>query len=171
MDLVKLAEISSVVNVLKLQRHLATNLYFRLLAVKMVTTNKGAKTPGIDNQLLLSDGDKLAMVELLKNIIINPSTYTAKPVKRVFIPKTSGKLRPLSIPTIQDRCVQALINLILEPLVEMTSDRHSYGFRKFRSAKMALGALRLNLRSNLQLYDKYVLDADIKGFFDNISHP
>ena len=171
MDLVKLAEIFSGAKVLKLQKHLATNLYFRLLAVKLVTTNKGAKTPGIDNQLLLSDSDKLDMVELLKNIIINPSTYTAKPVKRVFIPKTAGKLRPLGIPTIQDRCVQALINLILEPLVEMTSDRHSYGFRKFRSAKMALGALRVNLRSNPQLYNKYVLDADIKGFFDNISHP
>ena len=54
--------------------------------------------------------------------------------------------------------------------MEMKSDRHSYGFRRFRSAKMALGALRVNLRSSGDFYDKYALDADIKGFFDNISH-
>ena len=54
--------------------------------------------------------------------------------------------------------------------MEMKSDIHSYGFRQFRSAKMALGALRVNLRSMGEHYDKYALDADIKGFFDNISH-
>jgi RNA-directed DNA polymerase len=59
---------------------------------------------------------------------------------------------------------------VLEPIVEINSDKHSYGFRKFRSAKMALGAVRVNLRSDSQMYDKYVLDADVKEFFDNISH-
>lgn len=79
-------------------------------------------------------------------------------------------MRPLGIPTIEDRCLQALINLVLEPLVEMTSDRHSYGFRKHRSGKMAIGAVRKQLGSTSEYYDKYVLDADIKGLFDNISH-
>lgn len=58
----------------------------------------------------------------------------------------------------------------MEPLVEMQSDKHSYGFRRHRNAKMAVGALRVYLRSNEYNYDRYVLDADVKGFFDNISH-
>jgi hypothetical protein len=176
MDLARLAENSDGTTdpkgVLRLQRQLATNLDFRFLAVRIVTTNQGGKTPGIDNSLRRSsENEKLTMVELLKEIVLNPENYKSKPVKRVYIPKVSGKRRrALGIPTITDRCLQALINLVLEPLVEINSDRHSYGFRKFRSAKMALGAVRVNLRSDPQMYDKYVLDADIKEFFDNISH-
>lgn len=156
--------------VLKLQRQMALNLEFRRLAVQKVLTNKGGKTSGVDRILISDDGQKGEIVEWMKRIVQKPNSYKASPVKRVYIPKSNGKKRPLGIPTIQDRCLQALLNLVLEPLVEMTSDKHSYGFRKHRSAKMALGALRVNLRSSGDYYDKYALDADIKGFFDNISH-
>jgi len=156
--------------VLSYQRKLAVSLSFRLLAVKIVTTNKGKNTAGTDGKLINNDEEKISMVKNLKIWIMNPNKYQSKPVKRVYIPKKNNKLRPLGIPNIEDRCLQALLNLVLEPLVEMNSDTHSYGFRKFRSAKMALGALRVNLRNNEDHYDKFVLDADIEKFFDSISH-
>ncbi len=173
MKLVELAtktDNTSNVEVLKLQRTLALKKDFRILAVHKVLTNKGGSTPGINNVLIEKPEDKWEIGEWMKEIIQNPQKYQADPVKRVYIPKANGKQRPLGIPTIQDRCLQSLINLVLEPLVEMNSDRHSYGFRKYRSTKMALGALRVNLRSAEGFYEKYALDADIKGFFDHISH-
>ena len=173
MRLVELADktgnISSI-EVLKLQRTLALKKDFRVLAVHKVLTNKGSQTTGVDNVLIEKPQDKWELVEWMKQVIQEPQKYQAKPVRRVYIPKAKGKRRPLGIPTIHDRCLQALINLVLEPLVEMKSDRHRYGFRKPRSTKMALGALRVNLRSAEGFYEKYALDADIKGLFDNISH-
>jgi RNA-directed DNA polymerase len=157
-------------DVMKLQKLLVLNKHFRMLAVQRVLTNKGSRTAGVDKIILTEDREKWEVVEWMRKIILDSCNYKAYPVKRVYISKAYGKQRPLGIPTIQDRCLQALINLVLEPLVEMTSDRHSYGFRKYRSTKMALGALRVNLRSAEEYYDKYALDADIKGFFDNISH-
>lgn len=171
--LVELAQKTGGINsamVLELQRRLVLSLNFRLLAVRRVISNAGGKTPGVDRKLITTDQEKWEMVERLKEHIQNPGEYKARPVRRVFIPKGNGKMRPLGIPTIEDRCLQALINLVLEPLVEMTSDRHSYGFRKYRSGKMAIGAVRRQLGSTSEYYDKYVLDADIKGFFYNISH-
>lgn len=141
--------------VLKYQRALATSLHFRLIAVRRVTGNKGGKTPGIDGIVLNDSEQKINMVERLRVLIINSHKYKAQPVKRVMIPKeNSKKLRPLGIPTIEDRCLQALINMVLLPLVEVTSDHQSYGFRPHRNAKMALGAVRYNLKSEESHYDK-----------------
>lgn len=145
-------------------------LEFRMLAVHRVTTNKGHGTPGVDKKLLITNEEKWGAVEWLRYTLQNHQNYKASPVRRVYIPKPNGKKRPLGIPTIEDRCLQALVNLVLEPLVEMRSDRHSYGFRRYRNAKMAIGALRIYLRSKEYNYDRYALDADIKGYFDNISH-
>jgi hypothetical protein len=149
------------------QEILSRSRLFRVYAVLKVTSNPGAKTPGIDGITLQNAEDKIKMVGKLRDLL-NPNKFEAQAIKRVYIPKANGKMRPIGIPTLQDRCLQALINLVLEPLVESNSDTHSYGFRKYRSQKNALGYLRLLIKSGGP--DKYILDADIKGFFDNISH-
>jgi RNA-directed DNA polymerase len=106
--------------------------------------NPGSKTPGVDNLILTynsSDKEKIAMVEKIQKLIVNAS-YHSEPIKGVKIPTANGKTILLGIPTIKDRCLQNLMNSVLEPLVESRSDIHSYGYRKHRSAKHALGYLR-----------------------------
>jgi len=126
-------------------------------------------------------------------MVYHPSRYRSRPIKRVWIPKPGkSEKRPLGIPTIKDRAMQTLVNLVLLPLVELTSDQESYGFRPYRDCKMAISALKMQLRTlsletqqrslaqrfgkqglgaYTQLNDnKWILDADIKGFFDNINH-
>lgn len=153
-----------------LQIRLAKSLAFRLLAVRNVLSNYGASTPGIDGFIVNTDEDKFDLVIKLKSVLITSEkeNYKSIPVRRVMIPKLNGKLRPLGIPTIFDRCLQSLINLILEPLVELSSDKNSFGFRKYRGAKNAVASVRMQLKSGHE--KKWVLDADIKSFFDEISH-
>jgi RNA-directed DNA polymerase len=196
MKLVKLAETHGYKSdqVRKLQEILVNSLFFRIAAIHKLSRSKGSQTPGIDNISLTSrkeDKDLYKkLVQWLKDIIKNPKTYKATPVKRVWIPKPNGKPRPLGIPSLKDRALQHLINLILEPLVESTNDANNYGFRKHRSAKNAIGLMRAQLRtkneakniknmsesnklnnlSTLLPERKVILDADIKGFFDNINH-
>jgi len=102
--------------------------------------------------LIETGKDKLVMVEKLKKILIeaDKKNFNKIPVKRIMIPKAGGKLRPLGIPTIKDRCLQQLIGLVLEPLVEMNSDPHSFGFRKYRNAKNAVGSVRTIIQSGLE---------------------
>jgi len=154
--------------VYKLQEQLARSYDFRLLAIHETISNKGGKTPGVDNIILESEEDKEKMANKLLELLNRPKEYKASPVKRVYIPKANGEQKPIGIPTVQDRCLQALVKLILEPVTETTSDLKSFGFRKDRSTKNALAEIRYALKGSQE--DKFVLDADIKGFFDNISH-
>lgn len=196
MNLVKLANVYGINSeiVHKEQLILSESLFFRIIAIDKLARSGGSKTPGIDKISFCSRkediGNYLTLVEWLREVIINPNDYNASPIRRVWIPKSNGKMRPLGIPTLKDRALQHLINLILEPLVESTGELHSYGFRPNRSAKNAIAYLRAQLRTldedkiinnakqtNVEnkLYkqlseDKWILDADIKGFFDNINH-
>src|SRR5262249_32967877 len=107
----------------------------RCLAVRRVTENSGKRTPGVDGQILNTPTKKAQNVENPA-----PEDYMAQPLKRIYIPKNNGrKLRPLSIPTMQDRAQQALHLLALDPLAETTADPNSYGFRKARSVADAIG--------------------------------
>lgn len=136
--------------VARLQTDLAKTLPFRAMAVRKVTSNQGGGTPGYDGIVLETSRQKTDMVRTLRDILIaveKQGKYRAVPVRVVMIPKANGKLRPLGIPTIKDRCLQQLLNLILTPIVEMYSDPNSFGFRPHRGAKNAIAAVRTDLQS------------------------
>lgn len=136
----------------------------RLLAVWRVTTNRGAKTPGVDNVLWRTNRQKLQAADNLKR-----HGYRPKPLRRIYIPKKNGKLRPLSIPTLHDRAMQALHALALAPVAETWADPHSYGFREGRGCADALEHAHIVLCRKHS--PQWVLEGDIKACFDQISHP
>ncbi|MBK2046043.1 group II intron reverse transcriptase/maturase [Allofrancisella guangzhouensis] len=135
----------------------------KLLAVRKVTSNKGHKTAGVDNVIWTTEKQKLEAVKQL-----GKRGYKSSPLRRIYIPKNNGKQRPLGIPTMADRAMQALYLLALEPISETHADRHSYGFRPRRSCHDAIGQCFLTL--SRKDAPQWVLEGDIKGCFDNISH-
>ena len=146
-----------------LQRLLVRSFAARAWAIRRVTENRGRKTPGVDGELWSTPASKWNAIERLKR-----NGYHPKPLRRVYIPKANGKRRPLGIPTMLDRAMQALYLLALDPVSETTADRNSYGFRPQRSTADAIEQCFINLsRGNSA---EWVLEGDIKGCFDNISH-
>ncbi|WP_158796439.1 group II intron reverse transcriptase/maturase [Pedobacter sp. L105] len=147
-----------------LQRLLTTSLSAKVLAVKKVTQNKGRNTPGVDGIIIKSPGEKSALVRQLKR-----RDYKPKPLRRVYIKKKDGKkLRPLSIPTILDRCQQQLYYFSVNPVSETISDANSYGFRPERNCADAIEQCFIVLSQKHS--SRWILEGDIKGCFDNISH-
>ena len=153
-----------------LQRLLASSWSAKLLAVRKVAQeNDGRKTPGIDGVVGISAEDRVGLLQDGLSL----AGYRPLPVRRVFIPKANGKLRPLGIPTLKDRAMQCLVKLALEPEWEAVFEPNSFGFRPGRSVhdaavavKYGLGAQGVNGRDR-RIRCRWVLDADIKSFFDS----
>ena len=146
-----------------LQWTLTHSFSAKALAVQRVTSNKGKNTSGVDRVLWDSSLGKWKAIFTLKR-----RGYTPQPLKRVHIKKSNGKLRPLGIPTMKDRAMQALYLMALDPIAETTADNHSYGFRKERRAADAIEQCFILLSRTVA--PEWVLEADIKGCFDHISH-
>lgn len=137
-----------------------------LLAYRNLKGNNGSGTPGIDGKTI-NDYKELTEDQLVSEIQDALMDYTPAPIKRVLIPKKNGKQRPLGIPTIRDRIIQQAILQILEPICEARFYQHSYGFRPNRSTQHAIA--RMSTLINIS-QTTYVVDMDIKGFFDNVNH-
>ncbi|SEB32933.1 group II intron reverse transcriptase/maturase [Pseudomonas marginalis] len=135
----------------------------KALAVRRVTENQGKKTPDVDGITWSTpEAKSQAMLSIKRR------GYRPQPLKRVYIPKANGKMRPLGIPTMKDRAMQALYLLALEPVAETTADGRSFGFRPERSTADAIEQCFTALSKKVA--PRWVLEGDIKGCFDNISH-
>lgn len=136
------------------------------LAYRNIKANKGSKTAGVDGKTIdnIKQWDSEKLIHSIQKSL---EWYTPNKVRRVEIPKDNGKTRPLGIPTIKDRLIQQCILQVLEPICEAKFHECSNGFRPNRSAEHAIAqSMAMIQQRNLH----YVVDIDIKGFFDNVSH-
>ena len=148
-----------------LQKLMLKSYSNRLVSVRRVAQiNAGKNTPGVDKLVIKTPAARGRMVDALAHA----SPWKAKPVRRVYIPKANNKLRPLGIPVVMDRCLQAMVKNALEPAWEARFEGTSYGFRPGRSGHDAIEKIFGLARPNKT--KKWVLDADIRGAFDHISH-
>lgn len=148
-----------------LQWLLTHSFQAKLLAARRVTRNRGSRTAGVDGKICRSNKEKMQLAMSLQR-----RGYQAKPLRRVYIPKKSSskERRPLSIPTIGDRALQALHLQALEPIMEINADPNAYGFRPKRSTVDAIEHCfhRLSRKSSAQ----FILEGDIRKCFDRIDH-
>lgn len=135
----------------------------KALAVKRVTSNQGKRTSGVDHELWLTPQAKFNAISKL-----NRRGYHPQPLRRHYIPKKNGKMRPLGIPTMTDRAMQTLYKFSLEPIAETYADPNSYGFRIGRSTHDAIEQCFTDLNKGKS--PEWILEGDIKGCFDHISH-
>jgi RNA-directed DNA polymerase len=131
--------------------------------VRRVTENRGKWTAGVDHETWPTPERKIAAVHALRQ-----RGYRPRPLRRVYIPKQNGKRRPLGIPTMHDRAMQALYLLALEPIAETTADPCSYGFRSQRSTADAIEHCFLILSKRQSA--AFLLEGDIRSCFEGISH-
>jgi RNA-directed DNA polymerase len=148
----------------KALQHLLTHSFSaKVLAVKRVTDNQGKRTPGVDRVTWNTPEKKAAAIAQLRQ-----RGYRPQPLRRLWIPKRNGKRRPLGIPTMSDRAMQALYLQALDPIAETTGDPNSYGFRTERSTADAIEQCFIVLSKRNA--PQWILEGDIQSCFDEISH-
>ncbi|UVJ41958.1 group II intron reverse transcriptase/maturase [Pseudomonas sp. LS1212] len=148
----------------KALQHLLTRSHSgKMLAVKRVTENRGKRTPGVDGKIWSAPAAKWSGMESMRH-----RSYRALPLRRIYIPKSNGQKRPLGIPRMLCRSMQALWKLALEPVSESLADPNSYGFRPNRSTADAIEYCFITLAKRTS--PVWVLEGDIRGCFDNFSH-
>jgi len=161
----KAAQAGDLKRVRSLQKLMLRSQSNTIISVRRVTqVNAGKHTPGVDKLVVKTPAARGHLVDHIESY----QPWRALPVRRVYIPKNNGKQRPLGIPTVIDRCLQARVKNALEPEWEARFEGCSYGFRPGRGCHDAIGKIYLLARPNMR--QKWVVDADIKGAFDNIDH-
>ncbi|HWQ05038.1 MAG TPA: reverse transcriptase domain-containing protein [Longilinea sp.] len=155
--------------------HRFTNLYSLIhwdhwitCAAQAVLARPGSTTAGIDGTT--RDRFKANYPEEMKKLVesLKDKTYEPQPVRRTYIPKSNGKMRPLGIPVLRDRIVQEALRAILDPIYETDFRPCSYGFRKGRRTMDAIAVIMSLTNSSQRYY--YVIEGDIKSYFDKVHH-
>jgi len=151
------------------------------LAIETVYRSRGNLIAGVDNEVLKRE-NLISYFDILKHNKLK--FYNSDPIRRVYIPKCNGyELRPLGIQTIKDRIMQTLFVQVLEPIIDPHADCYSFGYRKGRNAHQAIGVLSKSLEYKTKstkekknsdkryfVHSKFVINIDVKQFFDKVNH-
>ena len=139
-------------------------------AARITLVSKGAKTPGVDGITKSQIAEDLDhYLSVIRSELLD-GTYQPAQAKRVYIPKSNGKMRPLGIPTIRDRIVQRAMLMVMEPIWENDFHRLSYGFRPERSVHHAIRTMKLQLTDSEYTSGRWVIEGDLSSYFDTVHH-